>query len=64
MGCTAKADFVFFVERKEAGPTLAFGRRSADACKGPGGFVDLTFGYAELGLDPARPFFLVNPLGR
>ena len=62
MGCTAKADFAFFIERKGAGETLAFGRKRADACKGPGGAVDITFSYAELGLDPAGPVFLMNPL--
>ena len=34
-GCTTRADFVFYVDRKDAIPTLAFGRRRIDACSGP-----------------------------
>jgi hypothetical protein len=64
MGCTAKGDFAAFVEHKGAGETVAFGRKRVDACKGPSGFVDLTFAYAELGVDPGKPLFLMNPLGR
>ena len=64
MGCTAKSDFAFYVEKKGAGETVAFGRKRVDACKGPPALIDLTFAYAELGVDPARPLFLMNPLGR
>ncbi|HUZ12925.1 MAG TPA: hypothetical protein VMU93_08765 [Caulobacteraceae bacterium] len=64
MGCTTKADFAFYVERAGPGERVAFGRRRVDACKGPAGYVDLTFSYAELALNPARPLFLMNPLGR
>jgi len=62
-GCTAKADFAFYVERKGEAVTLAFGRRKVDGCKvGGAGPVDLTFTWAELGLPPRTPVFLLNPL--
>jgi hypothetical protein len=64
MGCTTKTDFAFYVERRTAGSTLAFARKRVDVCKSryapP---LNLTFTYAELGLDPTRPIFLLNPLG-
>ena len=62
-GCTAKADFAFFVERKGDAATLAFGRRRIDTCKSFAmGHADLTFTWAELGLAPRTPIFLLNPL--
>ena len=32
-GCTAKADFAFYVERRGQTATLAFGRKRVDPCK-------------------------------
>jgi hypothetical protein len=62
-GCTAKADFAFFVERKGDVVTLAFGRKRIDACRSFAmGHADLTFTWAELGLAPRTPVFLLNPL--
>ena len=62
-GCTAKADFAFFVERKGNAVTLAFGRKRLDTCKSFAmGHADLTFTWAELGLAPRTPVFLLNPL--
>jgi hypothetical protein len=62
-GCTAKADFAFYVERRGAKVTLAFGRKRVDRCRS---FAmekaDLVFTWAELGLDPRVPVFLLNPL--
>ncbi len=61
-GCTAKADFVFHLERLGDGQSLAFGRRRVDVCKTPDAApADVTFSYAELGIDPARPIFILNP---
>ena len=62
-GCTAKADFAVFVERRGDAVTLAFGRRRIDTCKAFAmGHADLTFTWAELGVAPRTPVFLLNPL--
>ena len=62
-GCTAKADFAHYVERKAGGVTLAFGRKRLDMCKSFAmGQTSLVFTYDELGLSPGAPVFLLNPL--
>ena len=62
-GCTAKADFVFYVERKGGAVTLAFGRKRLDSCKSFAmGSTELAFSWTELGLDPRAPVRLLNPL--
>jgi hypothetical protein len=62
-GCTAKADFAHYVERKAGGVTLAFGRKRLDTCKSFAmGQTSLVFTYDELGLSPGAPIFLLNPL--
>jgi hypothetical protein len=62
-GCTAKADFAFHVERKGDAVTLAFGRKRLDVCKSFAmGRAALTFSWAELGIEPRTPVFLLNPL--
>lgn len=62
-GCTTKADFAFYVERKGEAVTLAFGRRPVESCqREAAGHVQLSFTYAELGLAPGDPVFLLNPL--
>jgi hypothetical protein len=62
-GCTARPDFVFYVERKGAVVTLAFARKRIDTCKSfAQGRTELTFTWAELGLAPRTPVFLLNPL--
>ena len=62
-GCTAKADFAFYVERRGEAVTLAFGRRHVDACKSfAQGRTELTFTWEELGLTPRTPVFLLNPM--
>ena len=63
-GCTTKPDFTFYVSRKPEGVSVAFGRRSAEACKpakAPG-HVDLTFSYAELGVSADTPLSVLNPV--
>ena len=62
-GCTAKADFAFYVERKGSAVTLAFARKKLDRCKSFAmGRTELAFTWAELGLEPRSPVFLLNPL--
>ena len=61
-GCTKKEDFAFFVERKGGEVTLSFGRKKLDRCQSFAiGHADLTFSYAELGVEPRAPFFVLNP---
>lgn len=62
-GCTAKADFAFYLERKGAAVTLAFGRKRLDGCRSFAmGSTELTFTWAELGVPPRTPVFLLNPI--
>jgi len=62
-GCTTKADFTFYVERRGGTAALAFARRHVEGCRAPlAGAVELAFTWAELGLDPRTPVFLLNPL--
>jgi len=62
-GCTAKADFAFYVERRGEAVALAFGRRRVDSCKSFAmGKTDLVFTWEELGLAPRTPIVLLNPL--
>ena len=62
-GCTVKADFAFHVERRGEAVTLAFGRKRIDTCKSFAmGKTELTFTWAELGVPPNTPVFLLNPL--
>ncbi|WP_454759101.1 hypothetical protein [Caulobacter segnis] len=61
-GCTAKADFVFRVDRKAGHAVVAFARRRLETCKGPVGSTELRFGYAELGLTPNDRIVIANPI--
>lgn len=62
-GCTAKADFAFYLERKGETVQIAFARRKLDPCKSfAQGSTELDFTWAELGLAPRSPVFLLNPL--
>ena len=62
-GCTAKADFAFYVERRAGAVTLAFARKHVEGCKAPlPSATQLAFTWAEMGLDPHGPVFLLNPL--
>jgi hypothetical protein len=62
-GCTAKADFAFYVERRGETATLAFGRKRVDPCKSfAQGQTELSFTWEELGLAPRSPVVLLNPL--
>jgi hypothetical protein len=61
-GCTTKADFAFFVERKNGATTVAFARRRLDNCRTiQAGHADLEFTLAELGIAPDTPVYVLNP---
>jgi hypothetical protein len=64
-GCTVKADFAFYVERRRTATTIAFARRRLDRCRPllPVPPVELAFRWQELGLDRSGPPLLVlNPI--
>ncbi len=62
-GCTSKADFTFYVERRGGAVSLAFARRRVDGCRSSAmGRTELVFTWAELGLKPAGQVFLLNPV--
>jgi hypothetical protein len=62
-GCTRKEDFVFYVERKGPATSIAFARKRLDQCRSLAmGKTELAFTWAELGLEPHSPVFLLNPL--
>ncbi|WP_372786353.1 hypothetical protein [Phenylobacterium sp.] len=62
-GCTRKADFTFYVERRPESATLAFARKRVDMCRSfVMGRQEIVFPWSELGVDPRAQFFLLNPL--
>jgi hypothetical protein len=62
-GCTKKEDFAFFVERQGGSLRLAFGRKQLDRCRTVApGRTELSFTYAELGVEGRSPVFLLNPV--
>ena len=62
-GCTAKADFAFYVQRRAGTAAVAFARKHVDACKSfARGRAEIAFTWAELDLEPAAPVFVLNPL--
>jgi hypothetical protein len=61
-GCTAKADFAFYVERNSRAVSVAFARKHVDTCKAAGQPAELAFTWQELGLAPRTPVFLLNPV--
>ena len=62
-GCTTRPDFTFYVERKGGAVQIAFARTKPDPCKSfAQGSTELAFTWAELGLEPRTPVFLLNPL--
>jgi len=62
-GCTKREDFTFHVEKTERAATVAFARKRLDPCRSIAiGRVELTFTWAELGLEPRTPVALLNPL--
>jgi hypothetical protein len=62
-GCTTRADFAFYVERRGKVVSLAFARKRLDACKSFAmGKTELTFGWDELGVPRGEAVFLLNPV--
>jgi len=62
-GCTAKADFAFYLQRRAGTAAIAFARKRVDTCKSfAQGRTDIAFSWAELGLEPRSPVFVLNPL--
>jgi hypothetical protein len=61
-GCTARPDFAFYVDRRVEGVSLAFARKRVDVCKTAPSQTDVAFTWAELGLTPRTPVFLLNPI--
>ena len=62
-GCTAKADFAFYVEPRGGSLSVAFARRRIDTCKSFAmGRTELTFSWSELGVPSRTPVFLLNPV--
>jgi hypothetical protein len=61
-GCTARPDFAFYVERRAGAVSVAFARRHVDVCKAAPGQTEITFSWAELGVVPGTPVFLLNPM--
>lgn len=62
-GCSAKADFVFRLDRDAGRAVLAFARRRLETCRfGEAGTVDLAFSYEELGLRRGERFEVANPI--
>jgi hypothetical protein len=62
-GCTAKPDFAFYVERRSGSVTIAFGRKRVDMCRSlVMARQEIAFSWAELGVDPKTPVFLLNPI--
>lgn len=62
-GCTRREDFAFYLERRAQAATLSFARKRLDECRSFAmGKAELTFTWAELGLEGREPVFLLNPL--
>jgi len=62
-GCTAKADFAFYLERRAGTVSVAFARKRVDTCKSFAmGKAEIAFTWTELGLDARAPVFLLNPV--
>ncbi len=62
-GCTAKGDFAFYLERRAGSVAVAFARKKVDVCKSFAmGQAEIAFTWAELGLEPRAPVFLLNPV--
>jgi hypothetical protein len=61
--CAKKADFAWYIERRGDVTTVAFARKRLNPCRRPrGASLEIAFTYAEMGLDPAAPLVVLNPL--
>ncbi len=61
-GCTARPDVAFYVERRAGTVSVAFARKQVDTCKTAPGEAEIAFSWAELGLEPRTPVFVLNPI--
>ena len=62
-GCTRKADFVFYVDRADPRPTIAFARKRVDTCHAEAsGEVAFAFSYEELGVAREGRLAVLNPV--
>jgi hypothetical protein len=61
-GCTARPDFAFYVDRRGGAASVAFARKRVDVCKTAPGQAEVAFTWAEMGLAPRTPVFLLNPI--
>jgi hypothetical protein len=60
-GCAQKADFTFYIDRREGGAGIAFARRRVETCRGPVTRAQIAFTWRELGLTGRDRYFLLNP---
>ena len=64
-GCTTRGDFTFYVERRDGGAAVAFARTRPDNCRSfARGYAEIVFPFAELGVAPETPLFVLNPFER
>ncbi|MGZ6015968.1 MAG: hypothetical protein ACXWKO_14220 [Phenylobacterium sp.] len=61
-GCTAQPDVAYYVERRAGTVSVAFARKHVDICKTAPGEVEIVFSWADLGLEPGSPVFILNPI--
>ena len=62
-GCTAKADFSVYLERKDNTLAVAIGRRRVDTCQSlVQGRTEIRFSWTELGVPDGAQIFILNPL--
>ena len=62
-GCTAKADFSVYLERKDNTLAVAIGRKRVDTCQSlVQGRTEIRFSWVELGVPADAQVFILNPL--
>jgi hypothetical protein len=61
-GCTAKANVVFRIDRKDGRAVIAFARRRVETCGGPVGAAEVVFTYDELGVSRHERLVIANPV--
>ena len=61
-GCTKKEDFATVVRKNGGRATVGFARKSEDRCRNVvASTADLTWTFAELGLEPGGEVRVINP---
>ncbi|WP_369058954.1 hypothetical protein ABOZ73_15060 [Caulobacter sp. 73W] len=61
-GCTKKADFTTVVRKDGSRATIGFARKTEDRCRSLiASTADLTWTFAELGLEPGGEVRVMNP---